>query len=121
MHRLAPFPPPFPPSLPDKGRGGEDELVWFGLGGCAPGLRLGGNLDALGLTVGLTAVDLLARLGNGLEDRLVGQRRLGDHDGLLLLEGDLVGLDACRWGVVCQLSVSLGFAVLPRRERRRAT
>lgn len=84
----------FPPRV--KGReGGDEGLVSEGH---LPVLRLGGNLDALGLAVGLAAVDLLARLGNGLEDRLVGQRRLGDHDSLLLLEGDLVGLDACRWG-----------------------
>jgi len=58
-------------------------------------LSLGGHLDAARLSVYLAAVDLLARLGDGLEHRLVAEARGGDDGGRLLLERDFVGLDAC--------------------------
>lgn len=50
-----------------------------------------GLLDA----VGLAALDLLARLGDGLEHRLVAQVRLGHDCGVLVLQRDLVALNAC--------------------------
>jgi hypothetical protein len=52
----------------------------------------GGNRDGLVDTVGLGRVDLLASLGNLLEDDLVG--KLGDDLGALVLEGNFVALDA---------------------------
>ena len=62
---------------------------------------LDGDDDAALLAVGVAVVDLLARLGDGLEDLLVRERRLGDDGGGLALERDLVVLDAWRDG--CQL------------------
>lgn len=56
---------------------------------------LGRKLNALADAVDLAAVDLLARLLDGLEDGLVVELGLGNDGGLLLLEGDVVGLDAC--------------------------
>ncbi len=58
-------------------------------------LRSGGDLYALDDAVGLACVDLLARLGDGLEDLLVRERGLGDDGGGLALEGNVVALDAC--------------------------
>lgn len=52
----------------------------------------GGDLDRLLNTVGGGRVDLLASLGNLGEDGLVGQG--GDDLGGLVLEGDLVAVDA---------------------------
>ena len=63
-------------------------------------LRRGGDLYALGDAVRLAGVDLLARLGDGLEDLLVRERGLGDDGGGLALEGDVVALDTC----VCMLA-----------------
>ena len=54
-----------------------------------------GKLDRLGLAVGLTSVDLLAGLLDGAEDGLIVEPGLGDHQGLLLIERDVVALDAC--------------------------
>ncbi len=59
-------------------------------------LLLRGQLDAAHLTVGLARVHLLAGLGDGAQDFLVGKRRVGDDGGGLALEGDFVALDA--WG-----------------------
>lgn len=53
------------------------------------------QLDALGLTVRLARVDLLARLLDGLEHGLVVEARGRDDDGFLLLERHVVALDAC--------------------------
>ena len=58
-------------------------------------LRSSSDLDALRHAVGLARVDLLARLGDGREHLLVGQVVLGHDGGGLVLEGDLVRLDAC--------------------------
>ena len=52
------------------------------------------QLDALLDAVGLAAVDLLAGLGDGLQDLLVAEFRAGNNDGGLVLEADLVALDA---------------------------
>ena len=61
-----------------------------------PGLVI--ELDGLGLAVGLAGVDLLAGLLDGAEDGLVVEPGLGDHQGLLLVERDVVALDACTRG-----------------------
>lgn len=50
-------------------------------------------LDRLRHAVGRRRVDLLARLGNLGQDRLVGQR--GDDLCGLVVEGDFVAFDAC--------------------------
>lgn len=52
------------------------------------------HLDAAGLAVGLARVDLLASLGNGAQDGLVGEGGVGNDGRGLALEGDLVALDA---------------------------
>lgn len=54
-----------------------------------------GQVDALGLAVGLAGLDGLAGLLDGAEDGLVVEAGLGDDKGLLLLERDLVRLDTC--------------------------
>lgn len=75
----------------------------------------GGDLHALLLAVGRRAVDLLARLADLLEDGLVGQ--VGDDLCGLVLEGDLVRVDACGWGMYVSLRtppcVDRLIAVLP--------
>lgn len=58
-------------------------------------LRSSRNLDRLVDTVSLGRVNLLARLCNLGQDRLVGKR--GDDLGALVLEGDFVAFDA--WGL----------------------
>lgn len=79
---------------------------------------LGGHLDALLDAVSGARVDLLARLGDGLEDLLVRQGRLGDDGGGLALEGHLVALDTYKigrgrwsvWGVRIEEAGSAGEA-----------
>lgn len=59
---------------------------------CVPlSLRSSGDFNRLLDAVGLARVNLLARLGDLLEDDLVGQG--GDDLGGLVLEGDVVALD----------------------------
>jgi hypothetical protein len=54
-----------------------------------------GQVDTLGLAVSLAGLDGLAGLLDGAEDGLVVEAGLGNNKGLLLLERDLVRLDAC--------------------------
>lgn len=53
------------------------------------------HLNAAGLAVGLARVDLLARLADRLEHRLVRQAGVRHNRRRLALQGDLVALDAC--------------------------
>lgn len=53
-----------------------------------------GQVDALGLAIGLAGLDGLARLLDGAENGLVVQTGLGDDECFLLLERDFVRLDA---------------------------
>jgi hypothetical protein len=69
----------FPRSIVLDGRGGS---------------LLRRHLNAAALTISLARVDLLARLGNGLEHRLVRQRGVRHNRRRLALKGDLVALDA---------------------------
>lgn len=55
--------------------------------------RLGGDLDRLLNTIRLARVDLLASLGDLLEDGIVGEG--GDDLGGLVLKGHVVALDTC--------------------------
>lgn len=65
-------------------------------------LRGSSHLDRLLNAVRLGRVDLLARLGNLFEDRLVGE--VGDDLGRLVLEGDFVVVDA--WAGTRELASS---------------
>ena len=56
-------------------------------------LGLGRYFDTATLAINLASVDLLARLGNSLEDLFVAETGLGDNGGRLFLEGDFVRLD----------------------------
>jgi hypothetical protein len=60
----------------------------------APNLRCRGNLNALGDAVRLAGVNLLARLRDGLEHLFVRQGGLSDDGRGLVLQRDLVALDA---------------------------
>jgi hypothetical protein len=53
------------------------------------------NNDGNLLAVSLSGVDLLAGLGDLLEDGLVLKSLVGGHISGLVLERDFVGLDAC--------------------------
>jgi len=53
------------------------------------------DLNALGDAIRLARVDLLARLGNRLQDLVVREALVGDDGGRLALKRDLVGLDTC--------------------------
>lgn len=68
------------------------------------------NLDGLVDAVSLARVDLLACLGNLLEDRLVGES--GDDLDGLVVEGNIVRVDACIW--FCQLLVLSAHAQRPK-------
>jgi hypothetical protein len=56
----------------------------------------GQKLNALNLPIRLPGINLLARLRNRLQHRLVRERGLSNNSGGLCVEGDVVGFNACR-------------------------